>query len=142
MSTYKWKTDRDKERNGIEVETSLYGTFVVRRMGSTNKPYQMALEQRFKKYRRLKDHTQIPLEVRERLLLEAFCEEVLVGWKEDVTGPDDKPLKFSVENAMTLFQDIPEILEELIPVAEAPDAFRDMDREAVVGNSSKSSGTK
>ena len=120
MGTYdRYKTSTRKEQEGIAIETA-GGVFFARRKGVTNKPYVKKLEEKFRKWRRV-GVDKMPFETRQRIMLEAFVEDVLTGWAEGaddprlaawpederaalvVTGQDGAPLKFTRENAIQLF---------------------------------------
>lgn len=147
-----YATDPEKEKNGIELETEA-GTFVSRRMGSSNKAYMVALEEKARQWHRVA-YDRIPRDERRRIALEAFVECVLVGWKDDVTwpskdgkhaGPEDlkaavnegweeTPLPFNRENALMLFTVLDDLYVRVSDAVSLPDAFRYTAREKRLGN--------
>jgi hypothetical protein len=134
MATYKtYETDREKERDGVRVETS-GGTFVVRRKGTSNREYVRALERKFRPYRRALMVGKMDTMKRRELEMEVFVETVLVGWEPDVTGRDEQPLEFTRANAIQLFADLPDLYDEVDFAAEQPETFRLIAREEEAGN--------
>lgn len=152
MGTFrKYATDPNREKDGVEFETE-GGTFICRRKGGTNRGYMVALEEKSEKWHRL-GFANIPQEDREQINLEAFIDEVIVGWKEDVTWPVDadgnfhtesnvhtwdgvkeEPLPFTRDNALMLLGYVRDLRLELMEGTSLPDAFRFQFREHALGN--------
>lgn len=120
-----YKTDREKEANGIPVEVGSNEdgstpTFVIARASKTNKAYQAALSKGSAPYQRqiqLK-HDNIGEQL-EKVFLDVFCTTIVRGWSNvlmaDVTGnPADKGFAdFSKQNAVALFKRLPDLYDYL-----------------------------
>lgn len=118
MNLYKqFKTNPDLEKSGIFVE---YGnnskgepiSFKVARAGGNNLRYTKYLEAKLKPHRRLIQLDSMDSKLLESIILDAFCNTVLISWSgvEDESG---KEIKFSPEAAITLFTDLPELYKDL-----------------------------
>lgn len=134
-----YATDRSKEKDGIEIEIR-DAIFIARRRGSANKQWLKVLQKRYEKWNRVKE-ADIPLEERQKILLETFVDTVLIGWRNVTwpTDPDDpdspeEPLKFTRDNAIMLLTRLDELYEILVEITNKPDAFRLTRRDAEAGN--------
>ena len=133
MSLYKqFKTNADKEMEGVEIEfneaTNDDGsvpTFVISRMGKSNKRYTKALEAATRPYRRQIELGTMKNEVAEEIFLNVFVDTVLKGWK-NVRDENGAELAFGKQAAVKLFQDLPEVYERLQEEAKQSANFRDL----------------
>ena len=141
MSLYKqFATNSEKETEGVKIEfheaTNDDGsipTFVVSRMGKSNKRYSKALEAATRPYRRQIELGTMNNDKAEEIFLGVFVDTVLKGWK-NVRGEDGKPLEFSKAAAVKLFTDLPEVYERLQEEAKLSANFRDAALEEEVKN--------
>jgi hypothetical protein len=141
MSLYKqFATNSEKEMEGVEVqmteaenEDGSIPTFVVCRMGKSNKRYSKALEAATRPYRRQIELGTMNNDKAEELFMGVFVDTVLKGWK-NVRGADGKVLEFSKPNALKLFADLPEVYERLQEEAKLSANFRDEALEAEAKN--------
>lgn len=132
MSLYaKFKTNVDTETQGIEI--ALVGaenadktvpTFLLSRMGGSNKAYSKALEKGTKPFRRQNQMGMLPEEVIRPIVRKAFCETVLKGWR-NVFDENEKPFPYSQQNALKLMEDLPDVYEILQQEAMDISNFRD-----------------
>jgi len=149
----KYRTNSDKEKGGVRLETS-GGTFIVRRKGSSNKPYMRALNRLFRPWRRALATGQMDYEKREELELVAFIDHILVGWEDDVSWPvkedgsfctleearalpegdiEERSLPFNKANARMVLS-VTDLFEEIDFGASSPETFRSFEREQDSGN--------
>jgi hypothetical protein len=141
MSLYKqFATNSEKEMEGVEVqmteaenEDGSIPTFVVSRMGKSNKRYSKALEAATRPYRRQIELGTMNNDKAEEIFMGVFVDTVLKGWK-NVRGEDGKPLEFSKAAAVKLFTDLPEVYERLQEEAKLASNFRDNALEEEVKN--------
>ena len=141
MSLYKqFATNTDKEIEGIEVQMTeaenadgSIPTFVVSRMGKSNKRYSKALEAATRPYRRQIELGTMNNDKAEEIFLGVFVDTVLKGWK-NVRDEDGKPLEFTKAAAVKLFTDLPEVYERLQEEAKLSANFRDAALEEEVKN--------
>jgi len=129
MSLYKnWSTDINKEVNGIPVEfeandDGTVPTFIISRMGATNKPYLRALEQAQKPYLRQIQLKTMDKDKHEKLILEVFATNIIKGWS-NIQDENGNVLAYSKENAVKILTDLPEIYDNLFQVAMSADMFK------------------
>lgn len=114
MSLYKqFKTDKNVEKEGIVLN---YGKnskgedieIRIARAGGANVQYAKLLEVKTKPYRRQIQNETLDNEVAEKITKEVYAKAVVMGW----TGVEDengKPLEFSSENCIKLFDDLPDL---------------------------------
>ena len=142
MSLYKkFKTNTDIESQGVEI--ALQGaenpdgtvpTFLISRMGGSNKAYTKALERGTKPFRRQNQMGMLPEETLRPIVRKAFCETVLKGWR-NVLDENDQPISYSEQNALKLMTDLPDVYEILQQEAMDLSNFRDKAIEAEAKNS-------
>lgn len=141
-----FKTNKDKELNGVEIQAGVNDdgsipTFIVARASKTNKPYQLALANGIKPIQHLiKAKVNDASEKLDKVFVTVFCNVLLKGWsnvlKSDVTGePEDKGfIEFSKQNALALFNRLPDLYEHLSEQANELSLFADGDREESAKN--------
>lgn len=112
MSLYTaYKTDKTAEANGVWYEDS-GARFKLARMGGANTRYQRALTAAMKPHMR-----EIQLGVLDESTIEpitkrVFLDTILLGW-EGVTDEAEQPLEFNRDNAVKLFDDLPDLYARL-----------------------------
>ena len=141
MSLYKqFATNTEKEIEGIEVqmteaenEDGSIPTFVVSRMGKSNKRYSKALEAATRPYRRQIELGTMNNDKAEEIFMGVFVDTVLKGWKNvrDEKGAD---LPFTKQTATKLFKDLPEVYERLQEEAKLSANFREASLEEEAKN--------
>lgn len=146
MSLYRqFKSDANLEKTGILIQ---YGfvqkpdgqpdlerpiSFRIARAGGSNTPYHKRVEAKVKPYRRQIQTETIDPKVAENLMLEVFCETVLLGW-ENVQDENGQDIEFTKDNAMKLFTDLPDLYKDLQEQANKAALFRAEIREGEAGN--------
>ena len=141
MSLYKqFATNTDKEIEGIEVqmteaenEDGSIPTFVVSRMGKSNKRYSKALEAATRPYRRQIELGTMNNDKAEEIFMGVFVDTVLKGWK-NVRDESGAELPYNKQSATKLFKDLPEVYERLQEEAKLSANFRDAALEEEVKN--------
>ncbi len=141
MSLYKqFATNTEKEIEGIEVQMTeaenddgSIPTFVVSRMGKSNKRYSKALEAATRPYRRQIELGTMNNDKAEEIFLGVFVDTVLKGWKNvrDESGAD---MPFTKQTATKLFKDLPEVYERLQEEAKLSANFREASLEEEAKN--------
>jgi hypothetical protein len=141
MSTYKsFKTSENLERDGIILDLGDVGKFRIARAGGRNVRYQKRLEALLRPHRRALQTETMSEEVAREVTIQAFSETVILGW-DGVTGPDEQPLPFSVDNCKRLLSDLPDLFNEIRRFAENSSLFLDSIKEAEAKNSAIASST-
>ena len=141
MSLYKqFATNSEKEMEGVEVqmteaenEDGSIPTFVVSRMGKSNKRYSKALEAATRPYRRQIELGTMNNDKAEEIFMGVFVDTVLKGWK-NVRDESGAELPFNKQSATKLFKDLPEVYERLQEEAKLSANFRDAALEEEVKN--------
>jgi len=127
-------TNKQLESDGIDLEIAPGVRFTVKRMGSSNKKYQQLLAKLSRPYKRQMDNGTLDDEIARKMLRMAFIQTVLIGW-DGVTNKKGKMLDFNVENADSLFSDLPDLFDTLSEEAQRTANFLDSDGvEEVVKN--------
>ena len=129
MSLYKnYATDSDKEINGAEIpfeanEDGTIPTFIVSRIGDTNKEYMKSLRAATKPFQRQIDTGTLPAEKDAAIFMEVFISTILKGWF-NVQDENGLNLPFNKVNAEKLFTDLPDVFKELQTQASSAALFR------------------
>lgn len=145
-----FKTDLNKEAEGVEIDVSVNDhnnkpiTIRVSRMSRSNKRYTKALEVATRPHSSAIANESLDNDLGNKILRDVFVDTVLLGWdnlpKSDLTGNDDdvELLPYSRENALALFDEMPDLYDDWEKRAKSAANFRDAEREKIAGNSKKS----
>lgn len=143
VSPYKlFKTDPDREVQGVVINYGDEAWFKVARAGGANKRYLTVMADRLKPFRRQIQTETMDEKVADSIVMEVFAETVLLGWgskvgDEDVDyieGPDGERLEFSKENAIRVLTDLPELYRELRAESERLATFTALGKEGDAKN--------
>lgn len=129
MSLYKqFATDKNVERDGVVLS---YGknsknkdiNIRIARAGGANIRYTKLLEAAIKPYRRQLQNETMDNGVAEDITMRVYAQSVVLGWEgvEDENGND---MKFTVENCMKLFKDLPDLWADIQSQATRAALFR------------------
>ncbi len=144
-----FKTNTTKEIEGVVIPVSFNDhnklpiTITVSRMSRANKRYTKALEEATRPHTSAIANDTLDNDLGNKLLREVFTETVLLHWdnlpKSELTGnPEDiELLPFSKENAIALFDEMPDVYDDWEKRAKSAVNFRDADRVKNAGNSKK-----
>jgi hypothetical protein len=128
-----FEMDKDLEREGISVN---YGSikFQIARAGGRNKAFKDTFQAKAKKHRTQIDNETMSDEMADRIMAESYAEAVVLGWwsrKEDADGDAildkkgeeqwtdtvenkaGKLVKYSVEECVKFFLDLPDLFSSL-----------------------------
>lgn len=145
--TQSYKTDLEKETNGVPVEFTdapnkdgSFPTFILGRASKGNKVYQAALTKASAPFQR---QLQLKIDVSaalEKAFLGVFCSTLLRGWSNvllsDVTGneADEGYAEFSKQNAEMLLTRLPDIYDYLQEQSNTIALFLETQREESAKN--------
>jgi hypothetical protein len=123
-----FKTDTDKEQAGVPIQ---YGanddgtipTFNVRRRGPSNQQYAKALQRETEQYRRQIEMNMLDEMISRQIMLKVFVATILVSW-DNVQGEDGKLIPYSKDNAMKLFNALPDLYNDLVEQSGKLSLFR------------------
>jgi len=131
-------TSPDLEKEGIVLEYGFNSKGLpigirVARAGGSNAQYSKRMEIKVKPFRRQIQTESIDKKLLEKLIMEVFCETVVLGW-ENVEDREGNPLPFSYEAAVKLFTDLPDLFADVQDAAQKASLFRAEILEGVAGN--------
>ena len=118
MNLYKqFETNADLEKTGVVIE---YGnnsdgkviSFRVARAGGRNTAYLSYLENKLKPHRRMIQMDTMDQKLFENIVMDAFATTVVLGW-EGVEDRKGNLLPYTPNNAMSLFNDLPDLYKDL-----------------------------
>lgn len=105
-------TNEKTETEGFVHQITDEIVFTLARAGGSNTRFVKVMEQKTRPYRRQIQDDTMDTALANKLLIEAFAETVVLGWK-GITTPDGQEVKFTPENAITLFNQLPDLFNEL-----------------------------
>ena len=134
MSLYDlYATDPDLEKGGIILNYGEGIRIKIARAGGANMDFAKSLERHMRPYRKRLDTGTLPEDVAQDIFRLVFAESVVKDW-ENVTDRDKKPMKFSVDNCVQLFKDLPDLFADVRESASTVSNFRDEEIEDDVKN--------
>lgn len=141
-----YATDRNAEVEGVEIPVDMNDHngepifITVSRMGQSNKAYSKALEERTRVHTAAIQNETLDNDLGRAILRDVVVDTVLKGWrnlpKSELTG-DDKDtdeLAFSRENAIALFDALPDFYDVVEGHAKKAANFRNASRDKSAGN--------
>lgn len=141
-----FKTDKQAEVEGVDFEIAVNDhngqpiIFRLARMSQANKRYTKALNEATKPHMAAIQNDAMDNELARKMLQKVFVDTILLGWsnlpKSDLTGDpnDTEELEFTKENALALFEEMPDLYNDLESRAQKASAFREKEREVSAGN--------
>jgi len=127
-----FETDKAVEESGVELD---YGEFQIKiaRSGGSNQRYNKILEALVKPHQRAVQTETISRDVVNKILIEAHAKAVVVSW-EGVKDRDGNLIEFSVAACIKLFNDLPDLFEDVKEQAAKTGLFRKQINEEISGN--------
>lgn len=141
-----FKTDKTAEIEGVEIEVAMNDhngqpiKIRIARMSSTNKRYTKALNAATKPHMAAIQNDAMDNDLARKMLQKVFVDTILLGWdnlpKSELTGNDEDTelLDFTAENALALFEEMPDLYDDWESRAQKAAAFREAEREVSAGN--------
>jgi len=137
MSLFKqFKTDSKVEREGILLDygpnkdlpvdaEGKHPIMMIRiaRAGGSNDAYNKRIEALSKKHRRKIQNDAMEISELREMTMHAVADTVILGW-ENVTDAEGKLLPFSRDNALKLFQELPDLFNDIQEQAAKATLFR------------------
>ncbi len=139
-------TDKNAEVDGVEVPVEVNehnGEPIyinISRMGTANKRYTKRLEAVMQPHQASLQNDSMNNELAGKLLRQVFVDTVLNGWrnlpKSELTGDekDTEELEFNRDNALALFEALPEMYTDWSNRAKAAATFREKVRDDTAKN--------
>ena len=141
-----FKTDKTAEIEGVEVDVAVNDhngkpiKIRIARMSTSNKRYTKELNRVTKPHQAAIQNDAMDESLARRMLKEVFVDTILLGWsnlpKSELTGDDadTEELEFNRDNALALFDEMPDLYNDWESRAQKAAAFRESEREANAGN--------
>lgn len=113
-----YQTNPEKEAEGIDVPLSITNddgtvpTFKLARMGGDNFSFQTISEEMMRPFQREIMAGFMDKKALRDLNIEIFCRTILKGWK-NVPGKNNEPLSYTMDNAVRLLKELPQLYIEL-----------------------------
>ena len=117
----KFKTNEDKERDGVWV--SLDGEGRIRIARTNNPLYREAMLRKMNRYKMAAKSKVIPDDAWLDIVNELIAETILVDW-EGITEKGE-PLSYSVENAKRVLTELKDFREMVLSIADNMDNFKE-----------------
>lgn len=141
-----FKTDKTAEVEGVRVEVAVNEhnqlpiAIRIARMSSTNKRYTKELNRVTKPHMSAIQNDAMDNDLARKMLQKVFVDTILLGWenlpKSELTGveTDTELLDFTAENALALFEEMPELYDDWESRAQKAAAFREAEQQVSAGN--------
>lgn len=130
----KFGTSKDAESGaGVDLDYGKMGKFRIHRAGGSNARYKNFAQAKMKPYNRQIQAGTMDDDVATKLMVEIFAKTVIVGWA-GVKDRDGKDLPFSVDNAIQLFTDLPDLFSDIRAAALDHQTFMAEEKEIAVKN--------
>lgn len=141
-----FKTDPTRENEGVEIEVDINEhnkqpiKIRIARMSKSNKRYSKRLEEVTRPHQSAIANETLDEGLGNKLLREVFVDTILLGWsnlpKSELTGveTDTDELPFSRENALSLFEELPDVYDDWEARAKKNSNFREEARKAAAKN--------
>ena len=141
-----YKTDAAKETEGVweTFGLNLKGEPIelhLSRISRTNTRYTKVLQREIRPHRAALNADAMDPALGDKVLQGVFVDTILLGWrgvlKYELSGDeaDTDELPFTRENAMRLFDEMPDFYDDAEERAKSIATFRDKERDTVKGNS-------
>jgi hypothetical protein len=141
-----FKTDKTAEVEGVEIEVDINEhnnkpiTIRLSRMSRSNKRYTKRLDTVTRPHMAAIQNETLNEAVASKMMREVFVDTVLLGWdnlpKSELTGnaEDKDELPFTRENALALFEELPDLYEDWEARAKKAATFRETELEEAAKN--------
>jgi len=133
----KFATDKKAEQEGIILDYGDGLKIRIARAGGSNIKYEKLVQAKLRKYERQRQLDLLDIDTLRPILREVYAEAVVLGW-EGVTDRDGNEIPFTKANAIKLFEDLPDLFEDIVVQAQKAALFRQNILEAEAGNSATS----
>lgn len=128
-----FETDAKTENEGFIFDVTPEISFTLARAGGSNTRYQKIIEAKTRPHRREIDENRFPIDQANKIVIEAFAETVVLGWK-GITDKKGKKVPFTPANAVTLFTQLPDLFSDVREAAVARANFSAQEVKADAGN--------
>jgi len=141
-----FETDAELEVKGIKVDYDDYW-FHLARAGGANEAFAQRLNELTQPYKRAIETDSMSAKLSAKLTRQAFTDTVLLGWGSKLHGEgkmlarDKSAIPFTKEAAMAYFEELPDLMRDLLTTAQKGHLYRKELASADAKNSGSSSAT-
>lgn len=141
-----FKTDKALETEGVEIAVGINEhndrpiNIRIARMSRTNKKYAKALDTASRPHSASIQNETLDEGIAQKMMQTVFVNTILLGWsnlpKSELTGNDEDTdeLPFTRENALALFEELPDLYTDWEKRANRSATFREIERDVSAGN--------
>ena len=141
-----FETDKGSEVDGIVLNYSDVFWIKIARAGGSNSRYKQVLNTKLTPFRRAIQTDTITEEASARIMREAAAEGLVLDWgtgiypngSGSIPGRNGQAIQFNVPNVIQLFEDLPDLFDDVYSQATKVSLFRAGEAETDMGNSVKS----
>ena len=147
----RYSTDKNVEKQGVwfsvlaDSDGAEICAFRIARAGGANTKHSQALNRLTKPHRRQIARDMMPVGKMQSLQRQAFSDACVLGWRgaisiKDGETPEGKPIwvevgeRFTKANCAALFEQLPDLADELLAFANSPAAYKTDIRECETEN--------
>lgn len=118
----KYGTDKQLETDGIDLHLGEDAYITVARAGGANARYETEMRRAHKANKRAVQMETLDNREAEKILKGVLARTVVLGWRGIVL--DGKPLDFSQDNCLLLFEELPEVYRVVLDESQKLANFR------------------
>jgi len=136
----KFKTDKKCESEGVCLDYGEGQRIWIARAGGANARFRAERQRLFKRYRRQIELGVLSEDIQERIARELYAKTIVLKWEgitKDDCGIEEgsaELVDFNVENAIRLFENLPDLFDDVQAQAQNNQLFLEHIREEDAGN--------
>ena len=116
-------TSKELEIDGVEINIGNGVSFTIARAGGSNKKYFNTYTAKMRPHQRAADNGTLSDEIQEKILIESFVIGCLRSW-QGVKDRDGKEMALTLENAVKLFEDLPDLFLSLFEESQKLETYK------------------
>jgi len=133
-NTYKkFQTNKEAEQKGVVLDYGDGMCIRIARAGGSNIKFEKAVQSKMRKYELQSKHGLLEPEQMRTIFREVLAETVVLGW-EGVTDENGASMTFTKDNAIKLFTDLPDLMDDVLEQSRKVALFRSQIQEEESGN--------
>lgn len=117
---------------GVRLEYPGF-SITIHRAGGANKKFAQVLNAKMKPHRQKFERDILDDETSQKILIETYAEAVVIGWSGNI-GPGGKKAAFTVENCIKVFNELPDLFDDVKAQATKASIFREEQEKSDIKN--------